>query len=171
MLLKFYNLVHGSIKIDDIDITDYDTHSLRKQIGFVMQEPILFNRSIKDNIRYGNLDATNEEIYLAAERANAIQFIETELENLSKEERFEQNKKGLLDKVANEEKLSCISESIGSMSEEMIVLLLNVLKHADKTAMDLIVKNPQRLIDLTREGLENAGTKWDDLVLMFEWEL
>jgi len=171
LLLKFYNLVHGSIKIDDIDITDYDTHSLRKQIGFVMQEPILFNRSIKDNIRYGNLDATNEEIYLAAERANAIQFIETELENLSKEERFEQNKKGLLDKVANEEKLSCISESIGSMSEEMIVLLLNVLKHADKTAMDLIVKNPQRLIDLTREGLENAGTKWDDLVLMFEWEL
>ena len=89
LLLKFYNLVHGSIKIDDIDITEYDTHSLRKQIGFVMQEPILFNRSIKDNIRYGNLDATNEEIYLAAERANAIQFIETELENLSKEERFE----------------------------------------------------------------------------------
>ena len=73
-----------------------------------MQEPILFNRSIKDNIRYGNLDATNEEIYLAAERANAIQFIETELENLSKEERFEQNRKGLLDKIANQEKLSCI---------------------------------------------------------------
>ena len=57
------------------------------------------------------------------------------------------------------------------MSEEMIVLLLNVLKHADKTAMDLIMKNPQRLIDLTREGLEIAGTKWDDLVLMFEWEI
>lgn len=116
------------------------------------------------------MDATNEEIYLAAERANAIQFIETELENLSKEERYDLNKTALADKCKSSEKLATIAENIEGMSEQMIVLLLNVLKHADQNAMELIEMNPQKLIDLTQEALENTGTKWDDLVLKFEWD-
>jgi ABC-type multidrug transport system fused ATPase/permease subunit len=53
LLLRFYNLQQGKILIDGIPIEDYDILELRKQIGYVMQEPVLFNMSIKDNILYG----------------------------------------------------------------------------------------------------------------------
>lgn len=59
LLLRFYDLAKGSLKIDGIDIRDYDIHELRKQIGIVMQEPLLFNVSIKENILYGNNEATD----------------------------------------------------------------------------------------------------------------
>ena len=58
-------------------IEQYDVLSLREQIGFVMQEPILFNTNIRNNIAFGKPDATDEEIFKAAFRANAIEFIET----------------------------------------------------------------------------------------------
>ena len=69
--------------IDDIDIDKYDVHALRQSIGYVMQEPVLFNKSIKENIKYGKMDATDEEIYIAADKANCIDFIEG---NISKGE-------------------------------------------------------------------------------------
>ena len=53
LLLRFYDLKSGKILIDGENLEDYNALSLRKQIGFVMQEPILFNKSIKDNILYG----------------------------------------------------------------------------------------------------------------------
>jgi ABC-type multidrug transport system fused ATPase/permease subunit len=59
LLLRFYDVTGGSLKIDGIDIRDYSIGDLRKQIGFVMQEPLLFNVSIKDNILYGNENATD----------------------------------------------------------------------------------------------------------------
>jgi ABC-type multidrug transport system fused ATPase/permease subunit len=59
LLLRFYDVTGGSLKIDGIDIRDYNIGELRKQIGFVMQEPLLFNVSIKDNILYGNENATD----------------------------------------------------------------------------------------------------------------
>jgi ABC-type multidrug transport system fused ATPase/permease subunit len=85
LLLRFYNTQGGSILIDDHDIAEYNVHQLRKQMGYVMQEPILFNRSIKDNIKYGNFDATDEQVYKAALIANAVEFIEsTSYEALTK---------------------------------------------------------------------------------------
>ena len=62
----------GQILIDDIDIDEYDVHALRQQCGYVMQEPVLFNQSIKKNILFGKPDATDEEIYIAALKANAL---------------------------------------------------------------------------------------------------
>ena len=63
--------------IDGEDLDDYNALALRQQIGYVMQEPILFNKTIKENILYGKLDATDEEVYKAALLANALGFIET----------------------------------------------------------------------------------------------
>ena len=59
LLLRFYDIKSGVIRIDGEDLSDYNALSLRRQIGFVMQEPILFNKTIKENILYGKLDATD----------------------------------------------------------------------------------------------------------------
>ena len=54
----------------------YDVQALRHQIGYVMQEPVLFNKTIKENILFGKPGASDEEVYLAAQKANCIDFIE-----------------------------------------------------------------------------------------------
>ncbi|CDW81562.1 abc transporter family protein [Stylonychia lemnae] len=76
LLLKMYDFQDGQILIDGVDIKTIDTKNLRTQLGYVMQEPILFNLSIKENIQYGKQEATNQEILEVANQANALQFIE-----------------------------------------------------------------------------------------------
>ena len=75
MLPRFYDLENGEINIDDINIKDIDIYSLRNIISIVSQDSILFNDSIYNNIKIGNLNATNEEIINAAKAANAHEFI------------------------------------------------------------------------------------------------
>lgn len=78
LIQRFYDPKSGFIKIDDFDLANLDLKWLRNQIGVVGQEPVLFNMSIKDNIRYGcpeESDATQEEIETAAIHANAHGFI------------------------------------------------------------------------------------------------
>jgi len=72
---RLYLPTSGSIKLDDTPIEDLDISWLRSQIGLVSQEPVLFATSIYENIRYGKLDATKEEIEEAAKKANAHNFI------------------------------------------------------------------------------------------------
>ena len=76
LIPRFYDVSKGSIKIDGIDVRDYEIKSLRRNIGIVPQETFLFGGSIKENIRYGNRQATDEEIVKAAKMANAHEFIE-----------------------------------------------------------------------------------------------
>ncbi|WP_019878368.1 ABC transporter ATP-binding protein [Succinispira mobilis] len=75
LLPRFYDITAGKIFIDDLDIKLVTLDSLREQIGIVPQETMLFNGSVYDNIRYGNLQATREEIEQAARDANAEKFI------------------------------------------------------------------------------------------------
>lgn len=74
-LLRFYDPDRGCVRIDGSDIRDFTLVSLREQISVVLQEPVLFNATIRDNIAYGKLDATDEEIVAAARAANADGFI------------------------------------------------------------------------------------------------
>ena len=76
LLSRFYKLQDGEISIDRQAVNDFEIKSLRKIIGIVPQEVILFGGSILENIRYGKLDATLEEIRAAAKQANALDFIE-----------------------------------------------------------------------------------------------
>ena len=76
LLSRFYTLQDGEISIDRQPVNDFEIKSLRKIIGIVPQEVILFGGSILENIRYGKLDATLEEIRAAAKQANALDFIE-----------------------------------------------------------------------------------------------
>jgi ABC-type multidrug transport system fused ATPase/permease subunit len=75
LIPRFYDANSGRILIDDVDIKDYDLESLRAQIGFVLQDTVLFYGSVHDNIAYGRTDATSEEIIEAAKLANAHEFI------------------------------------------------------------------------------------------------
>jgi ABC-type multidrug transport system fused ATPase/permease subunit len=59
LLLRMYDVTGGQVLIDGVDIKDYNIAALRKQIGYVMQEPILFNMTIKENILYGNPEASD----------------------------------------------------------------------------------------------------------------
>ena len=76
MLTRFYDVEDGKgeVLIDGINIKEYNLYELRKKIGLVSQEPVLFKRSVLENVRYGRLDATNEECINAAKEANIMKF-------------------------------------------------------------------------------------------------
>lgn len=77
LLMRFYDVNSGSIKIDGYDIKDFDRNELRQMLGMVLQDTWLFNGTIMENIRYGRLDATDEEVIAAAKAAHAHHFIST----------------------------------------------------------------------------------------------
>lgn len=75
LLSRFYDADEGTIFVDGEDIKNITRRSLRKQTGFVLQDSVLFRTSVRENIRYGNLIATDEEVVEAAKKANAHDFI------------------------------------------------------------------------------------------------
>lgn len=75
LLPRFYDITGGKLTIDGVNIKDVTFSSLRQQIGLVPQETMLFNASVRDNILYGCLDASEEEVIAAAKAANAHEFI------------------------------------------------------------------------------------------------
>jgi ATP-binding cassette subfamily B protein len=77
LLPRFYPLQEGAIKIDGQDISKLTLESLRRNIGIVQQDVFLFNGSIRENILYGRLDATDEEVIEAAKRANIHDYVMT----------------------------------------------------------------------------------------------
>lgn len=97
LIERYYDPVEGAVFIDDINVKDYDLIALRKNIGIVMQEPTLFKRSVYDNILYGKLDATKDEVIEAATRANIVDKLymekEKEVITLTAEEEAEKERK------------------------------------------------------------------------------
>ncbi|MCI8277368.1 MAG: ABC transporter ATP-binding protein [Clostridia bacterium] len=75
LLTRFYDVTKGSIFIDGIDIREIEKNSLRNSLGIVLQDTVLFNESVMENIRYGKLDATDDEVTEAAKLADAHSFI------------------------------------------------------------------------------------------------
>lgn len=77
LLMRFYDVNSGEILIDGHNLKDFNRSELRQMFGMVLQDTWLFHGSIKDNIRYGKLDATDEEVIEAAKAAHAHRFIQT----------------------------------------------------------------------------------------------
>jgi len=75
LLTRYYDIDAGSILIDDTELRDVTRSSLRRQLGIVLQQTFLFAETVLENIRYGRLDATDEEVIAAAKLANADEFI------------------------------------------------------------------------------------------------
>jgi len=82
LINRFYDVEDGKgeILIDDVNIKDYNLYELKKKIGFVQKEPSAFKRSAIENIRYGNLEATDDECYKAAKEVNALSVLENKKE-------------------------------------------------------------------------------------------
>ena len=97
LLNRFYDVEEGKgeILIDDVNIKDYNLYELRKKIGFVSQEPSVFKTSNLENVRYGNLNATDEECKLAAEEANASQVLQRDEVDMILEEKGFKKKSAL----------------------------------------------------------------------------
>ena len=77
LLLRFYDVNGGSIKVDGCDLRKFNRQELREMFGMVLQDTWLFNGTIMENIRYGRLDAADEEVIAAAKAAHADSFIRT----------------------------------------------------------------------------------------------
>ena len=77
LLMRFYDVNSGAIKVDGHDIRDFNRNELREMFGMVLQDTWLFHGTIRDNIRYGKLDATEEEIIQAAKAAHVHRFVQT----------------------------------------------------------------------------------------------
>lgn len=77
LLMRFYDVTSGAVKIDGYNVKDFDRSELREIFGMVLQDTWLFKGSIMENIRYGRLDATDEEVIAAAKAAHAHHFIST----------------------------------------------------------------------------------------------
>ena len=78
LLMRFYEVNSGKITVDGVDIKDYKRNDLRSMFGMVLQDTWLFNGTIKENLKYGNLKATDEEVINAAKEAYVHHFIETQ---------------------------------------------------------------------------------------------
>ena len=77
LLMRFYDVDAGKISLNGHNVRDFDRSALREGFGMVLQDTWLFKGTIMENIRYGRLDATDEEVIAAAKAANADHFIRT----------------------------------------------------------------------------------------------
>ncbi len=75
LLSRFYDIDSGSIRLDGHDLREIDKYDLRRRLGIVLQDTFLFSETVMENIRYGRLDAADEEVIAAAQLANADHFI------------------------------------------------------------------------------------------------
>jgi ATP-binding cassette subfamily B protein len=76
LIPRFYDVSFGSVKVDGVDVRDVTVESLRRQLGIVLQDTFLFSDTVMNNIRYGRLDATDDEVVVAAKLVSADTFIE-----------------------------------------------------------------------------------------------
>ncbi|SDC17163.1 MULTISPECIES: ABC transporter ATP-binding protein [unclassified Candidatus Frackibacter] len=137
LLLRFYNLDSGRIKIDGVDIEDYTLDSLRQQMGIVLQDPILFSGTIKENLIYGCPEASQEEIERAAKAANAHQFItnfpngyETEIgEKGIKLSGGQKQRVAIAMALLKDPKILILDEATSSLDSESESLIQNALEN------------------------------------------
>ena len=90
LLNRFYDVEDGKgeLLIDDVNIKDYNLYELKKKIGFVQQEPSAFKRASIENVRYGYLEAADEECYEAARKVNALNVLQRDNDNTLKEKQL-----------------------------------------------------------------------------------
>jgi ABC-type multidrug transport system fused ATPase/permease subunit len=137
LIERFYDIQEGNgeVLIDDVNIKDYNIYSLRKKIGLVSQEPVLFKRSVYENILYGRLDAQKEEV-LAAAKAAAIEKFFNQQEMGTKE-----------DPVSGGEKQR-LAIARAFLKNPIILLLDEATSALDKESE----KSVQKSIDILQEG-------------------
>ena len=173
LIPRFYDVNSGSIKIDGINVKDYDVYSLRRAIGHVQQDVFIFYGTLKDNILYGNPDASDDEIIEAAKRANIHEFIMS----LPDEYMTYAGEKGV--KLSGGQKQRIAIARLFLKKPKIVILdeatsaLDNVTERLIQSAFDDLVKektaiviahrlstiiNSDRIIVLGKDGIMEMGT-------------
>ena len=139
LLMRFYDVSGGEIKIDGVNINRYDKHSIRSLVGMVLQDTWLFNDTIFNNIRYGNLDATEEEVIAASKEAHAHHFI------MQSAEGYEMMLNEDADNISHGQKqLLTIARTI--LSNKQILILDEATSSVDTRTEKLIQRAMDRLM-------------------------
>ncbi len=173
LIPRFYNLSGGKISIDGINIEDIKLSSLRNNIGMVQQDVTLFAGTVKDNILYAKLDATDEEVYEAARLANALEFIEKLEDGFDTYigERGVKLSGGQKQRLAiariflKNPRILILDEATSSLDNESEMLVQEALYKLSQNRTTLVIahrlstiKNADRIIVLTERGIVEEGT-------------
>ena len=137
LLMRFYELNGGKILIDGHDYKDFTRNELRKMFGMVLQDTWLFNGSIMENIRYGRLDASDEEVVKAAKLAHADHFIKTLADGYNMEineeaDNISQGQKQLLTiarAILSDPKILILDEATSSVDTRTEVLIQQAMEN------------------------------------------
>ena len=187
LIMNFHSFKNGNINIDDIDIRNINVNSLRKKIGLVSQDSILFNDTVSNNIKLGSPQSSNKDVYESAKKANALEFIE------KMSDKFDTNigEKGVRISGGQKQRLAIaraiiknpdilildeatsaldshsekkIQEAIDSFSNEMTLIIiahrLSTIKKADKI---LFFDNGEIVENGTHEELMKLNKKYKKL--------
>jgi ATP-binding cassette subfamily B protein len=173
LIPRFYEVTEGSITVDGTDVRDIKLRSLRKNIGIVQQDVYLFAGTVMDNIRYGRLDATEEDIIEAAKNANAHEFI------MELPEGYETyiGQRGIKLSGGQKQRLSIArvflknppilifdeaTSALDNESEKVVQDSLEKLAHNRTTFVIAhrlsTIKNAKKILVLTEEGIKETGT-------------
>ena len=173
LIPRFYEVSGGKISIDDKDIRTITLGSLRKHIGLVQQDVYLFAGTVLDNIRYGNLEATEDEIITAAKQANAHEFIMS----LPNGYATDIGQRGVKLSGGQKQRLSVarvflknppiliFDEATSSLDNESEKAVQNALEKLIKNRTTMVIahrlstiRNAKRILVLTDNGIEEQGT-------------
>lgn len=172
LIPRFYDVNSGSIKIDGIDIRDMTMSSLRSQIGIVQQDVFLFTGTLKENIAYGNLHATDEEIYEAVRRAHLEELVlklpdgyETQIgERGLKLSGGQKQRIAIARMFLKNPPILILDEATSALDTETELIIQNSLNELAKNRTTLIIahrlatiRNADRIVVVTENGIEEEG--------------
>lgn len=180
LIPRFYDVDKGTITIDGINIQDMTKNSLRNQIGIVQQDVFLFTGTIKENIAYGKLDATEEEIILAASKAHLTQWIDTLPDGFE----TQVGERGLKLSGGQKQRLAIarmflknppiliLDEATSALDTETEKLIQSALTELSKDRTTLVIahrfatiKNADKIMVVTEDGITEEGTEEELLAL------
>lgn len=173
LIPRFYEIDNGSIQVDGRDIRDITVKSLRQNIGIVQQDVFLFSGTIKENIVYGNLDATEDEILAATKAANAHDFI-SELpdgydtyigERGVKLSGGQKQRVSIARMFLKNPPILILDEATSSLDNQSEAVIQKSIEELSKDRTTFIIahrlatiKNAKRIVVLTENGVEEQGT-------------
>ena len=173
LIPRFYDVEEGAIKIDGMDIRDMTMRSLRSQIGIVQQDVFLFTGTLRENIAYGKLDATNEEIEKAARLAHMEDFVrelpagyETQVgERGLKLSGGQKQRIAIARMFLKNPSILILDEATSALDTETEAIIQDALIQLTKNRTTLIIahrlatiKHADRIIVVTKNGIVEQGT-------------
>ncbi|MDT2756329.1 ABC transporter ATP-binding protein [Enterococcus asini] len=173
LLMRFYDVNSGAIKIDGYNIKDFNRADLRENIGMVLQDTWLFKGTIMDNLRYGNLEASDEEVYAAAKAAHVHHFIETlpggyNMELNEESSNISQGQKQLLTiarAILADKPILILDEATSSVDTRTEVLIQNAMNNlmAGRTSFVIAhrlstIKDADKILYMQDGDIKEQGT-------------